>query len=282
MGAAAAFDPRLTPARPDLAAERLRGEVEAARYASPVRMRVAMGLAPLRSRPGAKALASELVYGATFEVFESAGGLAWGQASRDGYVGYVPAEALEAANGPATHRVTATLSHLYPGPDLKTAPLTPLPMNALLCGAVEGAWLVTRRGCAPVMHVAGLGAEQAAKDWVAEAERFLGAPYLWGGGSALGIDCSGLVQTARWAAGFECPRDSDMQAKCGAPVAREALRRGDLVFWTGHVGVMLDEARMLHANAHHMACAIEPLEIAVARIGAGSTGAPTGFRRLDI
>ena len=274
-----ARDPRLTPARPDLAAERLRGEVEAARYATPVRMRVTLGVAPLRSRPGAKGLASELVYGSEFEVYESAGGLAWGQATRDGYVGYVPAGALEAANGPPTHRVTATLSHLYPGPDLKTAPLTPLPMNALLSGTVEGGWLVTRRGCVPAQHVA--PADEAAADWVAEAERFAGTPYLWGGGSALGIDCSGLVQAARWAGGFDCPRDSDMQAGCGREVAQADLRRGDLVFWRGHVGVMLDGARLLHANAHHMACAAEPLAGAIDRIAAGEYGPPTGFRRLD-
>ncbi|MAS42226.1 MAG: peptidase P60 [Rhodobacteraceae bacterium] len=278
-GAAPGTDPRLTPARPDLAAERLRGEVEAARYASPVRMRVALGVAPLRARPGAKGLASELVYGAAFEVYESAGGLAWGQAPRDGYVGYVPAEALEAANGPATHRVTAPLSHLYPGPDLKTAPLTPLPMNALLSGTIEGAWLVTRHGCAPAQHVA--EAASTVPDWVDAAERFVGAPYLWGGGSALGIDCSGLVQAARWAAGFACPRDSDMQSACGTEVAQADLRRGDLVFWKGHVGVMLDGARLLHANAHHMACAIEPLAGAIDRIAAGEYGPPTGFRRLE-
>jgi cell wall-associated NlpC family hydrolase len=132
----------------------------------------------------------------------------------------------------------------------------------------------------PARHVA--PCSQPAADWVAEAERFLGAPYLWGGASFLGLDCSALIQVARHAAGRDCPRDSDMQSGLGEPVAQADLRRGDLVFWTGHVGVMLDAGTFLHANAHHMAVAREPLAEAVARIAETSTGAPTGFRRLTL
>jgi cell wall-associated NlpC family hydrolase len=121
-----------------------------------------------------------------------------------------------------------------------------------------------------------------AGDFVAQAERFLGAPYLWGGRSARGIDCSALVQLALLAAGREAPRDSDMQAALlGTELpARAALRRGDLVFWKGHVGIMRDRDTLIHANAHHMAVAAEPFGPAAARIAAAGGGPVTGRRRL--
>ena len=274
----AAHDPRLTPARPDLAALSLRGQVEAARFAAPTPMQVSRATAPLFSRPGAKGYAAELLMGAAFDVYETAGGLAWGQAARDGYVGYVPAEALAPAGAP-THRIASVRSTLYPAADIKTRPLAALSLNARLRGRIEGEFLACAEGWVPAVHVAPI--ETPAADWVAAAESFVGTPYLWGGGSGAGIDCSGLVQAARWAAGFDCPRDSDMQAGLGQPVEPQRLARGDLVFWKGHVGVMLDSERLLHANAHHMACAVEPLAQAVSRIGAGDAGPPTGFRRLD-
>ncbi len=272
-----AHDPRLTPARPDLAAERLRGVVEAERFAVPVRRRVVRGVLPLWSRPGARGLAAELLFGAAFDVYEEAGGLAWGQAARDGYVGFAPAEGLGEPVA-ATHRVRARLSNLYPAADLKTKPLDVLSLGAELAGEVRDGWLIAPEGAVPAQHVAPVGEPEA--DWVEVAERFLGTPYVWGGNSGLGIDCSGLVQVARQAAGFDCPRDSDMQAGLGAAIAPGDLRRGDLVFWRGHVGVMLDGDRLLHANAHHMAAAVEPLREAAARI-ARAEGEPTGFRRLE-
>lgn len=270
-------DPRLTPARPDLAAEKLRGEVEAPRYAKPERRRVTREALSLLSAPGDARIATELLWGETVEVYETADGRAWLQAEADGYVGYAEAAGL-AEPGPApTHRVAALRTHLYPAPEVKDRPVAALPMGARLSGRVAGGWLETAEGFVPAAALAPL--DRAEEDWVEVAERFLGVPYLWGGRTAAGLDCSALIQTARHAAGLPCPRDSDMQRALGAPAPEDALARGDLVFWRGHVGVMLDARTLLHANAHHMAVAREPLAAAVARIEAAGYGPPAAFRR---
>jgi len=282
-------DRRLNAFREDLASEALRGRVEAPRYAPPVRKVVTAPSLPLFSRPGAAGMTHELVFGVEVDVFDVADGLAWLQAIEDGYVGYADAAALGAPGPAPTHRVAAPTAPLHASPELKTAPIAHLPFNARLCGEIvteEGAaggadrrrWLRTREGAVPAPLVAPL--DTPAEDWVAEAERLRGAPYVWGGATPWGLDCSALIQMARRAGGLPCPRDSDMQLEAGAPVAREDLARGDLAFWRGHVGVMLDGATLLHANAHHMAVASEPLAEACARIEAGGGGAPTGFRRL--
>lgn len=266
----AAPDPRLTPARADLAAEHLRGTVAAPRYAVARACAIASAVAPLTATPDAEApLSTTLLRGEAFDVYDSAGGWAWGQAA-DGYVGYAPAACLERAGEPATHRVTALSAPVYPEPSIKTRPVDALPFLSRLRPASapeapgflrlgEGGWV-----CAQHLGPEGV----AAPDWVSTALRFLGAPYLWGGKTAAGIDCSGLVQLARHAAGRACPRDSDQQRDApGADVPPGAERRGDLIFWRGHVGVMLDPRRMLHANAFAMAVAVEPLADALARIG---------------
>ena len=127
-------------------------------------------------------------------------------------------------------------------------------------------------------HLAPIGAGFET-DAAGVALRFLGAPYLWGGRESLGLDCSGLVQQALAACGKACPRDTDMQAGIGVAVAPGDLARGDLVFWKGHVGMMLDAERMVHANGHHMATVVEPLAEAIARIEAAGYGPPTAYRR---
>ncbi|TVQ55161.1 MAG: peptidase P60 [Rhodobacteraceae bacterium] len=278
-GLTARPDPRITPARPDLAADHLEGVVAAERYAAPRWRRVAATLAPVTARPDAEApMTTQLLLGERFAVYEAAGGWVWGQAEADGYVGYAP-EACFGPDAPApTHRVVALQALVYPEPDLKTRPCAAAPYGAAVAAeAAEGAWIaLADGGHVPRPHLAPLAA--SADDWVAEAARFLGAPYLWGGRSAAGIDCSGLIQVARQAAGLPCPRDSDMQA---AAPGRDAprLRRGDLVFWRGHVGVMLSPTRLLHANAFHMAVVAEPFAEAAARIEATGGGAVTARRR---
>lgn len=275
------FDRRLTLIHDGLAALDLQGLVAAERYAAPTAMQVIAPAAPLRRQPAGDAeQESTLLFGERFDMLLEQEGFAFGQARRDGYVGWVPAEALSAPAAQPTHRVRALRTYGFSRPDIKSRPVGLYSLGALVAvGEVEGrfsrdpraGWLMSDH-LGPV----GLGFET---DWAGVAERFLGAPYLWGGRESLGLDCSGLVQQALTACGLACPRDTDMQAGLGAPVARENLRRGDLVFWKGHVAIMLDAVRMVHANAHHMAVAIEPLDGAIARIEAAGSGPPTAFRR---
>lgn len=280
------LDRRLTPARPDLAAERLRGIVEAARFVAGTARRVATPSCPLRREPRADGpLDTEALMGEAVTVYEEAGGFAWAQLGQDGYVGYLPADAL-AEPGPApTHAVAALRTFRYPGPSMKLAPAAFLSLGSRLtvAGETAGYAELASGGFVFAGHLRPVGIP--APDFVAVAELFLETPYLWGGRTSLGIDCSGLVQVALLAAGIPCPRDSDMQAGgLGLPLALRpdlgGLRRGDLVFWRGHVGIMRDAERLLHANAHTMTVATEPLAEAESRIRARSFGPITGVRRL--
>ena len=276
-----ALDPRLTPARPDLAASSLRGRVEALRFVEGVSRRVVAASAPLRGRPASDAsLQTEALFGEEVIIYDETEGWSWGQLSRDGYVGYLPSADLGAAP-PPTHRVVATRMHVYPGPSIKLPPLRALSLGALASVVEEkGDFLVGADGAHYFQrHMRSLEAVES--DFVSVAERFVEVPYLWGGRTSEGIDCSGLTQAALRAAGLAAPRDSDMLEKLGTPLVREAaLQRGDLVFWKGHVGIMQDAGRLLHANGWHMKVVSEPLEDASKRIAAHGGGDVTSIRRL--
>jgi len=281
----AAFDPRVTPARPDLAAKALEGKVEAARYVEGNLREVIEPQAPLRAAPRPDAgLLTETLKGERVIVYDTNGeGWAWGQLASDGYVGWLPDNALAAPGPEPTHKVAALRTLVFPGPSIKMPPLEALPLGARLAIArVEDRLAVTHAGAyVPAVHLAPLSRYET--DFVAVAERFLGTPYLWGGKTALGLDCSGLVQVALTACGMSCPRDSDMQEKAvGTAVAADpsALRRGDLIFWKGHVAIVRDRDTLLHANAYHMAVAIEPLAGAIARIRAAGLEI-SSVRRLN-
>ncbi|MEI9990724.1 MAG: C40 family peptidase [Rhizomicrobium sp.] len=273
-------DPRTTPARPDLAAAHLRGQVEAASYVEGRAMTIARGRAALRHAPAQDALQEdELLFGEAFTVYDSKDGWAWGQSAVDGYVGYVHTFVCGDAIEP-THRVTALTTPLLTGPDVKRATRDLLPLNARVkvLESSKGFVRIAPDGFVFAGHIALL--DVFAPDWVATAERFVGTAYVWGGKSHAGIDCSGLVQTALAAAGIASPRDTDQQETAlGRPVPFAERRRGDLVFWDGHVGIMLDATRLLHANAFHMQVEIEPVEEAVARI-APVAGPVTSVKRL--
>ncbi len=277
----AALDPRLNAYRPDLAAAELRGKVEAAHFVEPVLHQVVHGQAPLRREPRHDApLDTEALFGERVKVFEiDDEGWAWGQLATDNYVGYLPAAALVKAGPEPTHKVAVLRTHAFPGPDIKLPPFVALPFGARVPVAKEErGFAVTMAGrYLPPSHLVPVGAKE--RDFVAVAERFAGTPYLWGGKTSLGIDCSGLVQVSLQAAGMDCPRDTYMQeAHFKNDVALTDLKRGDLIFWKGHVAIARDAQSIIHANAHHMMVAIEPASGAIERIKkAGS--AVTGVKR---
>jgi cell wall-associated NlpC family hydrolase len=282
-----ALDPRITPARGDLAAKHLAGVVDAQRFVEGKAYEIGASQAPVRKSPSPEAeLQTEALKGERLTIYDVAeNGWAWGQLAGDGYVGFVPASAL-CAPGPApTHKVTALRTFVFPRASIKLPPTETLSFGSQLAIArMDEPFAITASGGhVPTFHLAPM--ESVETDFVAVAERFLGIPYLWGGKTSLGIDCSGLVQLALAACGIPCPRDTDMQEQAlgsalALPYALEQLRRGDLLFWKGHVAIVRDETTLVHANAsRNMAVAIEPTAPAIARILA--TGSEvTGVRRL--
>jgi cell wall-associated NlpC family hydrolase len=275
------FDPRVTPWRDGVAARALEGVTAAEVYLDPTPRRCAIPAAGLHRAPDAASeQMDQLLFGEVFEVIEEEGAFVWGQARRDGYMGFVAAAALGPADLAPTHRIGAIRTYAFAEPSIKSRASGPFSLNALVTvEAVEGRLArVAGAGWMAAEHLSPIG--RFARDPAAVAERYLGAPYLWGGRESLGLDCSGLVQQALLACGRACPRDADMQQALGRPIDRGAFARNDLVFWKGHVAIGLDAAHILHANAHHMAVACEPLDGAIERIKAAGSGEPTAFRRL--
>lgn len=275
-------DPRVHAFRPDLADAALRGRVEAARFVEPELRACTAGRAAMRAAAHDNAVAvSELLWGEGFAVLEEAGGWAWGWSVHDHYVGHVRAEALGPAAPPPTHRVMATQALLFCAPSIKAPVLARPPMGAPVAALGEdGDFLAVAGGFLHRRHLA--PADRPEPDPVSVAARLMGAPYLWGGRSAAGVDCSGLVQVALGLCGIAAPRDSDQQrAALGRPVDPNGpLARGDLVFFPGHVGFMADPVTLLHANAHWMAVVAEPLADVVARLrGAGHPDPVLAIRR---
>jgi cell wall-associated NlpC family hydrolase len=272
------LDPRLNAYRPDLADARLKDRVAADRFVEgwPGQVRVAVANVVGSSDAGA-ALITQLLFGETVRVFDvDEQGWAWAQGDLDGYVGYVPAAAISRTLTAPTHKIASLSTPAFARPEVKSPPLVDLSLGARVTveREVAGFAALAIGAFVPLQHLILIDA--SAEDFVAIAERFVGTPYLWGGRSRSGLDCSGLVQVTLQATGIAAPRDTDMQqAALGAQVALSGslggLRRGDLVFWRGHVGIMTDAATLLHANAHHMRVAIEPLVEAVARISAAGS-----------
>jgi len=280
------LDPRLTPARPELAAKHLEGLVSAARFVDGETREVIDAQAPLRRAPSPDAaLGTEALKGERVTVYESTDeGWSWGQLQSDGYVGWLPTGALGAPGLPATHTVAALRTLVFPGPSIRSPPIEALSLGCRLVieRTTDTLAVTASGGFVPARHLVPATATET--DFVAIAEWFLGAPYLWGGKTSFGLDCSGLVQLALTAHGVACPRDSDMQEmSLGTVVATgpdfDNLRRGDLLFWKGHVAIVRDRDSIVHANAFHMAVAIESLTEAIARIKR-SGGDVTSVKRI--
>jgi cell wall-associated NlpC family hydrolase len=278
-GVSRSYDARVRAIRPDLADVALADYYFAPHYAAPVARTCMAASATLRSAPDALAGAlSELLHGEAFHMLDARSGWAWGYCGHDHYVGYVPMDAL---GDPvtATH-ATRAAAPLFSMADIKSAILRLFPAGARLAGAVDGDFLATEGGFVHLRHVRALDALES--DWVAVAERAVGAPYVWGGRGGLGFDCSGLLQTALAACGIIAPRDTDQQALAiGDALSDDAeLRRGDLIFFPGHVGLMVDGETLIHANADWMAVTIEPLADVVARLKDSFEQPVTGRRRI--
>jgi cell wall-associated NlpC family hydrolase len=272
------MDRRLTPFSGRVAAERLRGMVEAERFEPGTARRVAVPVTDLRREPGG-ARDRQLLWGEEALLYDEREGWAFVEAARDGYVGWVRADALAPARE-ATHRVAVPGTHLYEGETFKGGDLCHLSFGARVTVTAERhRFWETPEGYVPKPHLRPL--DRPFADPAAVAQLFFGVPYLWGGNSVLGIDCSGLVQGALLACGLPCPGDSDLQQALGEPVPEgEALRRGDLVFWAGHVAMAVDGETLIHANAHRMAVAYEPAEAAALRIRAQGEGEVVARRRV--
>jgi len=277
------LDRRLHAFRPDLADDTLKGQVEAERFIAGVPARVIVPVAPLRPAPNpAHGIDTQLLLGETVRVFDRAGGFAWLQSDHDGYVGYMP-EAMLGEPQAATHVICVPRTFVYPQAELRMVPQAALSMGSLVAVTGEAEtrgtrYLLLADGGAVIARHCLPSGQMLGDDYVAVAQTFLETPYLWGGRSGFGIDCSGLVQLSMRMVGKHAPRDSDMQASFGTEIAREELRRGDLVFWKGHVGLMEDDQTLLHANGHTMSVGRENLDAAIERIG-WLYDRPTGYRR---
>lgn len=252
--------------RGDLADIALAGRYFAPHYSCPQSFSLSASRTAIRSRDDHGSVAvSELLHGERFEAIDIAGGWAWGYSAHDHYVGYVPV-ALLCEPFQATHVVTTPAALVFAQADIKSPEMTRLPMGSRVAGDIDGAFLKLSEGFIHLRHLA--PAASAASDPVALAERLTGAPYLWGGRSSDGLDCSGLIQLCLSLCGINAPRDTDQQmAALGAEIgADEALQRGDIIFFPGHVGFMTDSENLIHANAHWMQVTTEPLGDVVARM----------------
>lgn len=276
------FDKRVTPARPDLAAAHLEGQVSAKRFVEGRVGQVSRGVAGLHAAPTeTSGLRTQLLFGEAFTIYEEKHGWVWGQSALDNYVGYAKAEYFTAPAAPS-HRVMSLSTPLLAAPDVKKGARDMLPLNAKVTLAQdEGRFARLTNGA--YVFAGHLGSIDArAPDWVAVAERFVGVPYLWGGKTAAGLDCSGLVQTALEGGGNPSLRDTDMmEGTLGTALPLDGERqRGDLIFWKGHVGLMLDGARIIHANGHFMQVSVEPLETVRARTLANENLPVRAIKRL--
>jgi cell wall-associated NlpC family hydrolase len=285
MSASAPLDPRFSAYREDLAAAALRDKVAADRFVEGEAAQVSASSAPLRRAPRYDApLDTEALRGETLTIYEENEGWAWVQLDRDRYVGYVPSDALSRELRQVTHRVTALRTYVFPSPDIKAPPLDLLSLNAGVAATGERDTFLELQDGGFLFADHAAPAEQHAPDYIEVAQRFIGTPYLWGGRTSIGLDCSGLVQLALEAAGITSPRDTDVQeAALGEPLSEPTnpalARPGDLIFWKGHVGIVNHGGELLHANAHHMATVAEPLGHGVKRI-AEAGNAITSIKRL--
>ena len=281
------IDRRTHAFRDDLADERLKGVVEAERYVPGDEAYVHQDRVPLFGAPDFDAeLMTEALFGEGVRIFEISDGWAWGQLMLDDYVGYFPLEALSPGFLEPTHRVCSLRTFIYSRPDIKSPPIDLVSMMSqfAVVGESDEFFELANGGFVVKRHVVPIDKDEP--DFVSVATRFVGTPYLWGGRTSVGLDCSALIQLGLMATGNVVRRDSDLQQQTigellSGDLNISQLQRGDLVFWKGHIGVMVDHLNLLHANAYHMEVAIEPLVTAIERIREAGSGEITALRRLS-
>ena len=280
------LDPRTTLARKDLADTALKARVRAERYA-PIKSKVvSTGIVDVKKTPNNSApLLTQAFFGEEVSMLDEANGWAFCQLNSDGYVGFLKSEHLSTHGLQPSHSVAVPLSHVYPKPDVRAPIGMAIPFGAqvTISEGVEEKRFSEVRGLGWIYkrHLKPLGSLNA--DYLQTAAMFLHAPYVWGGKTALGLDCSALVQLALNYAGKDCPRDTDQQLEMlgrsvGANIS--ACEKGDLVFFPGHVGFMLDKMRLLHANATYMRVTLDKLESVVSRLSMVHDNPVVDIRRL--
>jgi cell wall-associated NlpC family hydrolase len=272
------MDRRLWPATSKVAHSSLRGRLDGVAFTDGENGEIAVPLANLCAAPNG-ALDRQLLLGEGFCILERSDSHAFGFARKDGYCGWLKLADLCSIS--AKSHWLAAPSHLYPQPVVQAPPIMALPMGARVqVTGVSGNFAQTPLGFIPLPHLRALG--DWAQDAVTVAETFLGCPYLWGGNSHAGIDCSGLIQAALMACGMACPSDSDLQQSLGVGLPTDTpFMRGDLLFWRGHVAMVADSARLIHANGHTMSVAFEDITSCIARIKAAGGGGVTHLRRMS-
>lgn len=278
------LDRRINAVRDDLAAEHLRDLVQVPRYEPGRLARVTAAAMALHRGPDYDTpVETQLIYGDDVTVYDEQGNWAWVQNNRDGYVGYLPKGCLSGDMQQPTHKVTALSTFAYGKPDIKTPLPYRLYMNSRLRVVGEAGGFV-KLADGRYVHRSHVGRlDDVADDFVSVAERYVEVPYLWGGRTCDGIDCSGLVQLAFEFAGLACPRDADMQMQMdGRDIdlgGMEEMQRGDLIFWKGHVAIMLNDMMLLHANAHHMKVSVEAFHKVVSRVASDGGGDLVAIKR---
>jgi len=278
------LDKRLDAYRPDLADIALRGQVDAVKFVDGIKMSVCVPALALRAEPDVSfGFLTQSLLGDEVEVFEQKDGWAWVKMLKDGYVGYVDLSGLTEQYSAPTHQIKAPSTFIYPKPDLKSQPALRVFLNSYLTiVSSQGDWSeLAQGGFIYTTHIAPLATvnlNNVESDPVAIAEKFINVPYLWGGNTSNGLDCSALVQQAYHACGLDCPRDSDMIESEIGEQGHNSLRRGDLVFWDGHIGMMTDAQNLIHANGHHMAVVVEDFKTAEQRINK-TYGSRARFKR---